>query len=192
MHSGVHAGVIDPSSGRTTYPGTIANRTARIAAAAAAGQVVASEEAVLGLALGDGDPAGRSESPLTSGRHAFLTEDMEVVELGTARLKGFRHPVKLYQCATHTLAQRNLPKQKWMRQDARKPLDDPRSGELSRASGVSEDLRGEDLALALGNHYKLQPPRRILFGRGGGAEEGSAFTSLKDALAKTMGRDTTR
>ena len=165
MHSGVHAGVIDPSSGRTTYPGTIANRTARIAAAAAAGQVVASEEAVLGLALGDGDP-------LTSGRHAFLTDDMEVVELGTARLKGFRHPVKLYQCATHTLAQRNLPKQKWMRQDAQKPLDDPRSGELSRASGVSEDLRGEDLALALGTHYKLQTPRRILFSRGGGRRRG--------------------
>ena len=190
MHLGVHAGVIDPSSGRTTYPGTIANRTARIAAAAAAGQVVASEEAVLGLALGDGDPAGQGESPLTSGRHAFLTEDMEVVELGTARLKGFRHPVKLYQCATHTLAQRNLPKQKWMRQDARKPLDDPRSGELSRASGVSDGVRSEDLALALGTQG--QTHRRILFGRGGGAEEGSAFTSLKDALAKTMGRDTTR
>ena len=187
MHSGAHAGVIDPSSGRTTYPGTIANRTARIAAAAAAGQVVASEEAV--LALGDGDPAGRGESPLTSGRYAFLTEDMEVVALGTARLKGFRHPVKLYQCATHTLAQRNLPKQKWMRQDARKALDDARSGELSRASGVSDGVRSEDLALALGT--RGQTHRRILFGRGGVAEEGSAFTSLKDALAKTI-RDATR
>ena len=189
MHSGAHAGVIDPSSGRTTYPGTIANRTARIASAAAAGQVVASEEAVLGLALGDADPAGRGESPLTSGRHAFLTEDMEVVELGTARLKGFRDPVKLYQCATHTLASRNLPKHKWMKQDARKPLNDPRSGELSRASGVSDEVRSEDLALALGT--RGQTHRRILFGRGGVAEEGSAFTSLKDALAKTI-RDATR
>ena len=91
IYAGAHPGSIHQASGRTTYPGPIANRTARIASAAAPGQILCSTRVAQDCGVDEGRP-------------------VHFTEVGAVDLKGVADPVVLFQAASAVLARRPVVK----------------------------------------------------------------------------------
>ena len=91
IYAGAHQGTLDPSTGRTAYPGPIANRTARIASAAAPGQILCSTRVAQDCGVDEGRP-------------------VHFTEVGAVDLKGVADPVVLFQAASAVLARRPVVK----------------------------------------------------------------------------------
>ena len=146
LYAGSHPGQIHAATGRMTYSGAIANRTARIASGAAPGQILASEWVVrelLGLQQARTAWHGPGKRP-KSGRRGPVgaeagAEGVKVVEIGQATLKGVAEPVKVYGVASERL---------WKR-----PLARP-DGFLSQQPSLARNLKS-----LLGRSKTLAPQR---------------------------------
>ena len=167
LYAGSHPGSIHPATGRMTYSGSIANRTARIASGAAPGQILGSEQVVRGLL--DLQLARRRPK---SGRRGAVgadagVEDVKIVEVGQATLKGVAEPVKVYGVASERL---------WKR-----PLARP-DGFLSQQPSLARNLKA-----LLGRSRTLAPRRgdSILVDVLGDSDDGDAG-SLSESWAEEL------
>ena len=104
LYSDYNKGSIDPLTGRMQYLGKVANRTARIASAAAQGQILASHEVVKAFQRSEsGNSASfdRSVSRIEIG-------DVQVVMAGKMQLKGVTEPLELCTVGSSLLMKRPL------------------------------------------------------------------------------------
>ena len=104
IYAGAHPGSIHQASGRTTYPGPIANRTARIASGAATGEVLAAREVVLAFE-GAGEPGG--DPSAEDGR------GVRFLRIGEAKLKGVAEAVEIFAVGSELLAKRPVGRNKF-------------------------------------------------------------------------------
>ena len=104
IYAGAHPGSIHQASGRTTYPGPIANRTARIASGAATGEILAAREVVLAFE-GAGEPGG--DPSAEDGR------GVRFLRIGEAKLKGVAEAVEIFAVGSELLAKRPVGRNKF-------------------------------------------------------------------------------
>ena len=104
IYAGAHPGSIHEASGRTTYPGPIANRTARIASGAATGEILAAREVVLAFE-GAGEPGG--DPSAEDGR------GVRFLRIGEAKLKGVAEAVEIFAVGSELLAKRPVGRNKF-------------------------------------------------------------------------------
>ena len=104
IYAGAHPGSIHQASGRTTYPGPIANRTARIASGAATGEILAAREVVLAFE-GAGEPGGDPSAEDARG--------VRFLRIGEAKLKGVAEAVEIFAVGSELLAKRPVGRNKF-------------------------------------------------------------------------------
>ena len=105
LYSGMSKGSIDPLTGRMQYLGKVANRTARIASAAAQGQILASEEVVASFhSIVEGKCIGLDRSS------TIKVQGVHIMHAGKMQLKGVTEPLELYTVGSSLLLRRPLGK----------------------------------------------------------------------------------
>ena len=127
LYAGQAQGSFHPSTGRWQYPGKITNRAARIASGAAAGQALASQSVVEGLA----------------------TAELGVIlhEIGAANLKGVAEPVTIVEVTSPLLAKRPIARNKFQQHTARQ------SRATSRVMRNSRRSRGSISSVVAGSSH---------------------------------------
>ena len=138
IYAGAHPGSIHQASGRTTYPGSIANRTARISSGAAAGEILAAREVVLAF-----EGAGRAGEP-GGDPSAEDARGVRFLRIGEAKLKGVAEAVEIFAVGSELLAKRPVGRNKFAIRSGGFVLagDVTSSGEGLSAPSVSKSLSG--------------------------------------------------
>ena len=136
IYAGAHPGSIHRASGRTTYPGSIANRTARISSGAAAGEILAAREVVLAFEGAAGEPGGDPSAEDARG--------VRFLRIGEAKLKGVAEAVEIFAVGSELLAKRPVGRNKFAIRSGGFVLagDVTSSGEGLSAPSVSKSLSG--------------------------------------------------
>ena len=136
IYAGAHPGSIHRSSGRTTYPGSIANRTARISSGAAAGEILAAREVVLAFEGAAGEPGGDPSAEDARG--------VRFLRIGEAKLKGVAEAVEIFAVGSELLAKRPVGRNKFAVRSGGfvSAGDATSSGEGLSAPSVSKSLSG--------------------------------------------------
>ena len=136
IYAGAHPGSIHQASGRTTYPGSIANRTARISSGAAAGEILAAREVVLAFEGAAGEPGGDPSAEDARG--------VRFLRIGEAKLKGVAEAVEIFAVGSELLAKRPVGRNKFAirRGGFESAGDAASSGEGLSAPSVSKSLSG--------------------------------------------------
>ena len=136
IYAGAHPGSIHRASGRTTYPGSIANRTARISSGAAAVEILAAREVVLAFEGAAGEPGGDPSAEDARG--------VRFLRIGEAKLKGVAEAVEIFAVGSELLAKRPVGRNKFAIRSGGFVLagDVTSSGEGLSAPSVSKSLSG--------------------------------------------------
>ena len=143
IYAGAHPGSIHQASGRTTYPGSIANRTARISSGAAAGEILAAREVVLAFEGDAGEPGG--------GPSAEDARGVRFLRIGEAKLKGVAEAVEIFAVGSELLAKRPVGRNKFATRSGAfvSAGDATSSGGGASSSSVSKSESGDSRVPAL-------------------------------------------
>ena len=136
IYAGEQPASIHQASGRTTYPGSIANRTARISSGAAAGEILAAREVVLAFEGAAGEPGGDPSAEDARG--------VRFLRIGEAKLKGVAEAVEIFAVGSELLAKRPVGRNKFAVRSGGfvSAGDATSSGEGLSAPSVSKSLSG--------------------------------------------------
>ena len=145
IYAGAHPGSIHQASGRTTYPGSIANRTARISSGAAAGEILAAREVVLAF-----EGAGRAGEP-GGDPSAEDARGVRFLRIGEAKLKGVAEAVEIFAVGSELLAKRPVGRNKFATRSGAfvSAGDATSSGGGASSSSVSKSESGDSRVPAL-------------------------------------------